>query len=41
MVVGAAIQAATYGAGQLIAGRLISGLGNGRESKTPEAGHAG
>ena len=29
MVVGAVIQAATYGAPQLIVGRLISGVGNG------------
>jgi MFS family permease len=29
MVVGAIIQASTFGAGQLIAGRLISGVGNG------------
>lgn len=29
MIVGAIIQAATFGAGQLIAGRLISGIGNG------------
>jgi MFS family permease len=34
MVVGAIIQAATYGAGQLIAGRLISGLGNGMNTST-------
>jgi hypothetical protein len=30
MVVGAIIQTATYGAPQLIVGRLISGVGNGR-----------
>lgn len=29
MIIGAVIQAATYGAPQLIAGRLISGFGNG------------
>jgi MFS family permease len=29
MVVGGVIQTATYGAAQLIVGRLISGLGNG------------
>lgn len=29
MVIGAIIQASTYGAAQLIVGRLISGLGNG------------
>lgn len=29
MVIGAIVQASTYGAGQLIAGRLISGVGNG------------
>lgn len=29
MIIGAVIQAATYGSGQLIAGRLISGFGNG------------
>ncbi|ETI24591.1 hypothetical protein G647_03960 [Cladophialophora carrionii CBS 160.54] len=34
MVVGAIIQTATYGAGQLIAGRLISGLGNGLNTST-------
>ncbi|KIW68599.1 hypothetical protein PV04_04536 [Phialophora macrospora] len=34
MVVGAIIQTATYGAGQLIAGRLISGLGNGMNTST-------
>jgi len=31
MIVGAIIQASTYSAGQLIAGRLISGVGNGNE----------
>jgi MFS family permease len=30
MIVGGAIQASTRGAGQLIAGRLISGVGNGK-----------
>ncbi|KIW38969.1 hypothetical protein, variant [Exophiala oligosperma] len=34
MIVGAVIQAATYGSGQLIAGRLISGLGNGLNTAT-------
>ncbi|RDW76938.1 hypothetical protein BP6252_04991 [Coleophoma cylindrospora] len=34
MVVGAVIQASTYGAGQLIAGRLISGVGNGMNTST-------
>ncbi|OQV10533.1 hypothetical protein CLAIMM_14518 isoform 1 [Cladophialophora immunda] len=34
MIVGAVIQTATYGAGQLIAGRLISGLGNGLNTST-------
>ena len=34
MVVGAIVQTATYGAGQLIAGRLISGLGNGMNTAT-------
>ncbi|KAJ9609535.1 hypothetical protein H2200_005862 [Cladophialophora chaetospira] len=34
MIVGAIIQTATYGAGQLIAGRLISGLGNGLNTST-------
>ncbi|KAH6682819.1 general substrate transporter [Halenospora varia] len=34
MVVGAAIQAATYGAPQLIVGRLISGVGNGINTST-------
>lgn len=29
MVIGGAIQASTYSAGQLIAGRIISGIGNG------------
>jgi MFS family permease len=29
MIVGGIIQSATYGAAQLIAGRLISGVGNG------------
>ena len=29
MVIGAVIQASCFGAGQLIAGRLISGVGNG------------
>ncbi|KAG4441949.1 hypothetical protein IFR05_002568 [Cadophora sp. M221] len=34
MVVGAVIQAATYGAPQLIVGRLISGVGNGMNTST-------
>ena len=34
MVVGAVIQASTYGAGQLITGRLISGVGNGTSAPT-------
>lgn len=34
MIVGAAIQASTHGAGQLIAGRLISGIGNGMNTST-------
>ncbi|KAJ9497336.1 hypothetical protein H2202_007140 [Exophiala xenobiotica] len=34
MIVGAVIQTTTYGAGQLIAGRLISGLGNGLNTST-------
>ncbi|KIX94522.1 uncharacterized protein Z520_09908 [Fonsecaea multimorphosa CBS 102226] len=34
MIVGAIIQTATYGSGQLIAGRLISGLGNGLNTST-------
>lgn len=34
MVVGAVIQTATYGAAQLIVGRLISGLGNGMDPST-------
>lgn len=29
MIVGGIIQASTFGAGQLIAGRIISGIGNG------------
>lgn len=29
MIIGGAIQASTYGSGQFIAGRLISGVGNG------------
>lgn len=31
MIIGGVIQASTYGAGQLIAGRIISGIGNGRD----------
>ena len=34
MIVGAAIQASTHGAGQLIAGRIISGIGNGMNTST-------
>ena len=30
MIIGGVIQASTYGPGQLIAGRIISGIGNGR-----------
>lgn len=29
MIIGGVIQASTFGAGQLIAGRIISGIGNG------------
>jgi len=34
MIVGACIQASTHGAGQLIAGRIISGIGNGMNTST-------
>ncbi|KAH8585505.1 general substrate transporter [Bisporella sp. PMI_857] len=34
MTIGAVIQAATYGAAQLIAGRIISGIGNGINTST-------
>ncbi|OJJ79126.1 sugar porter family MFS transporter [Aspergillus glaucus CBS 516.65] len=34
MTIGGAIQASTYGAGQLIAGRIISGIGNGMNTST-------
>lgn len=32
MIIGAIIQTATYGAPQLIVGRIISGIGNGKYS---------
>lgn len=32
MTIGGAIQASTYGAGQLIAGRIVSGIGNGKHA---------
>ncbi|XHG02939.1 hypothetical protein AWENTII_006258 [Aspergillus wentii] len=34
MVIGGSIQVSTYGAGQLIAGRVISGVGNGMNTST-------
>ncbi|KAJ5518216.1 General substrate transporter [Penicillium expansum] len=34
MVIGGAVQASTYSAGQLIAGRIISGIGNGINTST-------
>ncbi|KAF9886167.1 hypothetical protein FE257_011992 [Aspergillus nanangensis] len=34
MIIGGAIQASTYGSGQLIAGRIISGIGNGMNTST-------
>ncbi|KAJ5683440.1 General substrate transporter [Penicillium macrosclerotiorum] len=34
MIIGGSIQASAYGAGQLIAGRIISGIGNGMNTST-------